>query len=120
MVKPGDAGYPDFLVKLPINGTGSIDNLGLAQLGRQAGMNAIVTGEIMGITRKEEKRGILFFKDLRQFIYFQVKIEVYGTGTGVKLIDERYSEEIEIDELELELFKRKEVVSMSEADDVFL
>jgi hypothetical protein len=120
LVKPGDAGYPDFLVKLPINGTGSIDNLGLAQLGRQAGMNAIVTGEIMGITGKEEKRGIIFFKDLRQFIYFQVKIEVYDTGTGAKLIDERYSEEIEIDELELELFKRKEVVSMSEVDDVFL
>jgi len=105
LVKPGDAGYPDFLVELPTNETGSIDNLGLAQLGRQSGMNAIVTGEIMGITGKEEKRGIIFFKDLRQFIYFQVKIEVYATGTGVKLVDERYSEEIEIDELELELFK---------------
>jgi len=119
-VKPADAGYPDFLVKLPINGTGNIDNLGLAQLGRQAGMNAIVTAEIMGITGKEEKRGILFFKDLRRFIYFQVKIEVYDIGTGVKLIDERYSEEIEIDELELELFKKKEIVTISEVDDVFL
>ncbi len=119
-VKPGDAGYPDFLVKLPRNETGSIDNLSLAQLGRQSGMNAIVTGEIVGVTGKEEKRGIIFFKDLRQFIYFQVKIEVYGTGTGVKLVDERYSEEIEIDELELELFKKKEVVSMPEVDDVFL
>ena len=120
LVKPGDAGYPDFLVKLPRNETGSIDNLSLAQLGRQSGMNAIVTGEIMGITGKEEKRGIIFFKDLRQFIYFQVKIEVYDTGTGVKLIDERYREEIEIDDLELELFKKKEVASMSEVDDVFL
>jgi len=120
LVKPGDAKYPDFLVELPTNETGSIDNLGLAQLGRQSGMNAIMTGEIMGITGKEEKRGIIFFKDLRQFIYFQVKIEVYDTGTGVKLIDERYSEEIEIDELELELFKKKEVVSMPEVDDVFL
>ena len=120
LVKPGDAGYPGFLLKLPMNETGSIDNLGLTQLGRQAGMNAIVTGEILGITGKEEKRGIIFFKDLRQFIYFQVKIEVYDTGTGVKLIDERYSEEIEIDELELELYKKKEIVSMSEVDDVFL
>ena len=67
-VKPGDARYPDFLVNLPINETGSIDNLGLAQLGRQNGMNAIVNVEIMGITGKEEKRGIIFFKDLRQFI----------------------------------------------------
>jgi len=120
LVKPGNAGYPDFLINLPMNETGSLDNLGLTQLGRRAGMNAIVTGEILGITGKEEKRGIIFFKDLRQFIYFQVKIEVYDTGTGAKLIDERYSEEIEIDELELELFKRKEVVSMSEVDDVFL
>jgi len=120
LVKPGDAGYPDFLVKLPRNETGSIDNLSLAQLGRQTGMNAIVTGEIVGITGKEEKRGIIFFKDLRQFIYFQVKIEVYDTGTSVKLVDERYREEIEIDELELELFKKKEVVSMPEVDDVFL
>ncbi|MBW1821085.1 MAG: hypothetical protein JRI92_04845 [Deltaproteobacteria bacterium] len=120
LVKPGDAGYPAFLVKLPMNEAGSINNLGLAQLGRQAGMNAIVTGEIMGITGKEEIRGIIFFKDLRQFIYFQVKIEVYDTGTGVKLLDERYSEEIEIDELELELLKKKEVVSISEVDDVFL
>ena len=120
LVKPGNAGYPDFLVKLPMNETGSIDNLDLTQLGRRAGMNAIVTGEIMGITGKEEKRGIIFFKDLRQFIYFQVKIEVYDTGTGAKLIDERYSEEIEIDESELELFKKKEIVSVSEVDDVFL
>lgn len=120
LVKPGDAGYPDFLVKLPMNHTGSIDNLGLAQLGRQAGMNAIVTGEIMGITGKEEKRGIIFFKDLHQFIYFQVKIDVYDTETGVKLIDEGYSEAIEVDELELELYKKKEVVSIYEVDDVFL
>ncbi len=120
LVKPGDTGYPDFLVKLPMNETESIDNLALAQLGRQTGMNAIVTGEIMGITGKEKKRGIIFFKNLRQFIYFQVKIEVYDTGTGVKLIDERYSEEIEIDELELELFKKKEIVNVSEVDDVFL
>jgi len=119
-VRPGDAGYPDFLINLPMNETGSIDNLSLAQLGRQAGMNAIVTGEIMGITGKEEKRGIIFFKDLHQFIYIQVKVEVYDTQSGVKLIDERYSEEIEIDELELELYKKKEVVSMSEVDDVFL
>ena len=120
LAKPGDAGYPDFLVKLPMNGNGSIDNLGLAQLGRQTGINAIVTGEIIGVTRKEEKRGIIFFKDLRQFIYFQVKIEVYDTGTGVKLIDERYSEEIEIDEFELELLKKNEIVNISEIDDVFL
>jgi hypothetical protein len=120
LVKPGDAEYPDFLVKVPMNEAGSIDNVRLTQLGRQAGMNAIVTAEIMGIIGKEEKRGILFFKDLHQFIYFQVKIEVYDTGTGVKLIDERYSEEIEIDKLELELLKKKEVVSMSEVDDVFL
>jgi len=120
LMKPGDAGYPGFLVKLPMNETGSPDNLGLAQFGRRAGMNAIVTGEILGITGKEEKRGIIFFKDLHQFIYIQVKVEVYDTQSGVKLIDERYSEEIEIDELELELFKRKEVVSISEVDDVFL
>ena len=119
-IKPGDAGYPDFLANLPINETGSIDNLGIAQLGRQNGMNAIVNGEIIGITGKEEKRGIPFFKDLHQFIYVQVKVEVYDTQSGVKLIDERYNEEIEIDELELALYKNKEVVSMSEVDDAFL
>jgi len=120
LVKPGDAGYPDFLAKFPMNEIGSIDNLALAQLGRQTGMNAIAAGEIMGITGKEEKRGIIFFKDLHQFISFQVKIEVYDTQTGVKLIDESYSEAIEVDELELELYKKKEVVSISEVDDVFL
>jgi hypothetical protein len=120
LVKPGDIGYPDFLVRLPMFDTESIDNFGLSQLGKQTGMNAIVTGEIMGIIGKEEKRGILLFKDLHEFIYFQVKIEVYDTETGVKLIDEGYSEAIEIDEFELELFKKKEVVSMSEVNDVFL
>jgi len=120
LVKPGDTGYPDFLAKLPMSETGSIDNLGLTKLGRRAGMNAVIIGEIIGITGKEEKRGIIFFKDLHQFIYFQVKIEVYDTATGVKLIDERYNKEIEIDELELELYKKKEVISMSEVDDLFL
>ena len=120
LVKPGDANYPDFLVNPPLKDTESIDNLGLVQLGRQAGMNAIVIGEIIGITGKEEKRGIIFFKDLHQFIYFQLKIDVYDTETGVKLIDEGYSEAIEVDELELELYKKKEVVSLSEVDDIFL
>ena len=119
-VRPGDAKFPDFLVDLPRNENGNIDNYALAQLGRQAGMNAIVSAEIMGITGKEEKRGILLFKDLHQFIYIQVKVEVYDTQSGVKLLDERYSEEIEIDELELELYKKKEVVSRSEVDDAFL
>ena len=119
-VLPGDAKFPDFLLDLPRNENGNIDNYTLAQLGRQAGMNVIVTAEIMGITGKEEKRGILLFKDLHQFIYIQVKVEVYDTQSGVKLIDERYSEEIEIDELELELYKKKEVVSRSEVDDAFL
>jgi len=120
LVKPGTGGYPDFLVKLPMNETGSIDNMDLAQLGRQAGMNAIVTGEIIGISWKEEKRGILFFKGLHQIIDLQIKIEVYDMGTGVKLIDQRYIEEIEIDEMELALFKNKEIVSISEIEDVFL
>ncbi|MBT8358863.1 MAG: hypothetical protein HKO79_01415 [Desulfobacterales bacterium] len=119
-VKPGDAKFPDFLVDLPRNEKGNIDNHTLTQLGRQAGMNTIVAAEIMGITGKEEKRGILLFKDLHQFIYIQVKVEVYDTQSGVKLVDERYSEEIEIDELELELYKKKEVVSRSEVDDAFL
>jgi hypothetical protein len=119
-VKPGDSGYPDFLVNLPLKENGNIDNLGLAGLGKQAGMNAIVTSEIMGITGKEEKRGLIFFKNSHQFIYIQVKVEIYDMQSGVKLMDESYSEEIEIDELELELYKKKEVVSRSEVDDAFL
>jgi len=119
LVKPGDAGYPDFLEKLPRQATGGIDNLRLARLGRQIGLNAVVTATLMGMTGDEEDRGIWWFKDSHQFINVQIKIEVYDTETGTKLIDESYDKEVEIDALEFEIFRKKKMIGLSGVDDAF-
>jgi len=44
--KPGDSGYPDFLLRLPRKASGRIDNYDLATSGRRSGLNSIVTGAL--------------------------------------------------------------------------
>lgn len=102
LVMPGDPGYPDYLVKLPRQTSGWIDNFELAKTGRQLGFNAIVAGAIIDIGKNKEEKGFWWFKDIHHFIQVQIMVEVYDTQTGAKLLDESYLHEIEVEETDLE------------------
>jgi hypothetical protein len=102
LVKPGDTNYPEYLVKLPKNDSGWTNTLELASAGRQLGLNAIVTGALSNIIKKQEERGFWWFEDIHYFFETHVSVEIYDTLTGAKLFDESFIHEVEVDETEFE------------------
>ena len=99
MLGPDDPDYPDCLVKLPRQASGLIDNFNLAKTGRELGLNAVVSGAIIEITNHKEPRGILWFKDIHNYVQVQVMTEVYDTQTGAKFLDINCTHKIEDEEL---------------------
>ena len=98
MLAPDDPDYPDDLADLPRQASGLIENFDLAKTGRQLGLNTVVTGALIDVRNHKKTRGILWFKDIYNFIQVQVMVEVYDTQTGAKLFDESYMHEIEAEE----------------------
>jgi hypothetical protein len=105
---PGAVGYPEFLGDLPQQGPGEIDNLELAKEGRPFGLNAILTITLTGINSFEEEKGFWWFKDTHYFIRAQIKVEMYDTETGAKLLDEIITRDIEVELFDIELLDRGE------------
>jgi hypothetical protein len=96
---PEDSNYPDYLVKLPRQASGLIDNFNLAKAGRQLGLNAVVSGAIIEITNHKETRGILWFKSIHNYVQVQVMTEVYDTQTGAKLLDKSFTHRIKDEDI---------------------
>ena len=109
LIKPGDAGCPDFLTRPLLRETGRLDNLALAKAGRRLGLNAIITGALIDIIAHKEKRGLLWFKDDKNFLRVLISCEVYDIETGAKFLDESFDYEVRIDESEFASIKAKKV-----------
>lgn len=109
LIKPGDAGCPDFLTRPLLQEPGRLDNLALAKAGRRLGLNAIITGSLIDINVYKEKQGFLWFKDDRNFLRVLISCEVYDVETGAKLLDESFDYEVRIDESEFASIKAKKV-----------
>ncbi|MGB2930544.1 MAG: hypothetical protein WBB70_16775 [Desulfobacterales bacterium] len=99
VLAPDDPDYPDDLVNLPRQASGLIENFDLAKTGRQLGLNEVVTGALIDITNHKETRGILWFKDIHNYVQVQVMTEVYDTQTGAKLLDKSYTRKIEDEDI---------------------
>jgi hypothetical protein len=95
VLAPDDSDYPDYLINLPRQASGLIDNFNLAKAGRALGLNAVVTVALIDITNHKETRGILWFKNSHNYIQVRVMTEVYDTQTGAKLLDKTYMRKIE-------------------------
>ena len=102
LVTPTDTNYPDLLYKLPQNASGGINTLELADASRKLGFNAIVTGALTNIIKKQKEKGIWWFKNTHHFFEIHASVEVYDTLTGAKLLDESFIHEIEVDETDFE------------------
>lgn len=118
IIKPGETLYTDSLVKLPRLPSGRIDNITLAETGRRSSLNAIVTGGLISIVPKQEKRGILWFKDTSYSLQIEMNVEVYDTETGAKLLDESFAHDIEVDETNFELINLKKEIRIPELIDL--
>jgi hypothetical protein len=109
LIKPGDAGCPDFLTRPLLREPGHLDNLALAKAGQRLGLNAIITGAFIDIKVYKEKHGFLWFKDDKNFLRVLISCEVYDTQTGAKFLDESFTYESEIDGQVFESIKAKKI-----------
>jgi hypothetical protein len=92
---------------LPMLKSGRVDNFALATIGRQLGLNAVVTGSLDDIGLITETRGLIL-KDTLHSIQILVSVEVYDTETGTKILDENFNRKVEIEELDYDLMRSEE------------
>lgn len=92
--------------QLPKLASGQIDNFALAVIGRQLGLNAVISGNLINIRPLDELEGILWMKDVRYSLEVVISAEVYDTRTATKVLDESFTQEVEIDELDYAEIKR--------------
>jgi hypothetical protein len=92
-----------FLEDLPENVSGGTKSVLLAQMGRMAGLNGIVVMNIGGIAGDKKKSGIIGFRKVRQNVRIWVKVEVYDSNTGAKLLFDSIPVEIKLGEDEAKI-----------------
>jgi hypothetical protein len=92
---------------LPMLKSGRVDNFALATIGRQLGLNAVVTGSLDDIGLITETQGLIL-KDTLHSIQILVSVEVYDTETGTKILDENFNRKVEIEELDYDLIRSQE------------
>jgi len=90
--------------KLPVLPSGEIDNFALAIIGRELGLNSVVTGSLDDIGMLDELRGMVW-KDTYHLIQILVSVEVYDTETGAKILDQSFSRKVEIEETDYMLMQ---------------
>ena len=120
LIKPDNADSADRLFNLPGLDLGEVDNFAMAETGRELGFNAIITGALVDISDREEKHGLLWYKDNFYYLHLYLMAEVYDTETGAKLFDESFIKEIEIDESELAMIKSTMEISIPSINDVLI
>ena len=107
IIKAEETGNNILSGKLPKNGSGRIDSFIIAEAGREAGMNAIITGTLIDIAGVEEKRGFLLFERSHSFARVDMIINVYDSATGTKIYEESIKQQIEIAEHEYDALMGK-------------
>lgn len=106
LVKPTMPAFPDPLKRLPKNeATGRIDNMAVAKIGREAGLNAVTRVTITDISAGEREKGMLFLKRDSYFGVIHAYVVAYNTETGAKILDKTMRREVDIDGPEYDAIK---------------
>ncbi len=116
LIMPENKDFPDILTALPRHPSGRIDNMVLANIAKQLGLSAIVTGSFHDISEGAEEKGILWFKDIHNFISTKLIVEVFDSQTAAKLIDDVYVHESEVGETEYEMIKARKADGLPELE----
>ena len=104
VVNPSDDQKLSDFKELPMLPSGKVDNFSLAIIGRELGLNAVVTGSLDDIGMLSELRGMVW-KDTHHLIQILVSVEVYNCETGAKILDESFRRKVEIEELDYDLMQ---------------
>lgn len=92
LLDPGSPGFPESLKA--VTSSAGLDNLTMADKGREAGLNAIITGGILNLSLAQEDEGILWFRETKERLQIQISMEVLDVETGAKIFDDRFIHEI--------------------------
>jgi len=95
------------LTQLPRLDSGQTDNYGLAVIGRQLGVNLVISGSLNNIRPMDEEQGILWTKDTHYLIEVLIRTAIYDTQTATKTLDESFTESVEIDESQYRMIQEK-------------
>jgi hypothetical protein len=97
--------------------SGHIDNYSMALIGRQIGLNAIVTGSLEDIRIIDELQGILWTKDTHHFVEVNIRVEVNDVRTATKLLDYAFVREIEIEDLDYQIIQQTDRIRLPALND---
>jgi hypothetical protein len=115
LVEDPDAGGLLALVKKPPKlESGHLDNYSLALIGRQLGLNAIVTGSLEDVRINDEVQGIWWTKDTHHFVEVNIRVEVNDTRTATKMLDNTFVRDIEIEDLDYQIIEQSNKISLPE------
>ena len=104
LVMPDETEGSAFLWNPPRIESGDIDVFGLAQVARQAGMNAVVSPILMDIRVRKKDTGFWFFHDIAYSLQIQTAAALYDAITGSRLDLGILTDVVDIDEQQAEIF----------------
>ena len=97
--------------------SGHLDNYSLSLMGRQLGLNAIVTGSLEDIRVIDEVQGILWTKETIHFVEVIIRVEVNDVRTATKLLDHTFTNEIEIEDLDYQMIQQNDQIRTPELNE---
>ncbi len=89
-----------------------IDGYALTILGRQLGLNAVVTGSLEDIRVIDELQGVLWTKDKEHLVLVFIRVEVFDTRTATKILDNTFDHRTEIDDYEFRMIQESEDIDL--------
>lgn len=117
---PNNGGNPVALAAPPRLPSGQTDNFALTIIGRQHGINAMVSGTLEDIRVINELRGILWTKDTHHTVQVLVRIEVFDMKTGTKIVDDTVQRDVEVDDIDYQLIRENKDLNLPQINETLL
>ncbi len=116
---PASPQFPNFLNALPRHPSGQVDNFALASLGRQLGLNYIITGVITEIAVDRGVSGFLWLKETNFIVQVSTSIDVYDVETGTKVLTDSYTYTINLDDTTYDISQVEKEMPAEFIDEAF-
>ncbi len=107
------------IAQLPKLTSGQTDNFAVAVMGRQLGLNAVISGKLINIRPLDQLEGILWMKEKRYSLEVLISTQVYDTQTATKILDDNFTQEVEIDEMEYAAIKRDKQYELPQLNEAY-
>ena len=92
--------------------SGHLDTYSIALIGRQLGLNAIVTGSLEDIRIIDEAQGIWITRETVHFMEVVIRVEVNDSRTATKLLDYKFTKNVEIEDLDYQMIKQDDKIHL--------